>query len=586
MKKILSIIVTLFIIVNTTLWANYVININRDNKEYSDLLLEWYDYYQNKDYETTVDYYEKAYNICWNQQDCELVENLLVSVYYVLASNAYEIDDTETSIRRYKKLLGISPFEFSALVNIWIAYIWEDPQMALSYLKRAKKYAENQRDLELVENNIKSVEWILENFDDLKEEKKLKDLNKTNDTFVYKQYYLYYLNIFKAWKEIPNNGNTIIVAVIDDWIKYDHPDLKNNVWTNNWEILWNWIDDDGNWYIDDYVWWNFVKKSNDITPVWSHWTMIAWIIWATSNNKEWIAWIIPNWKVKLMSLIVFWDDWKATDKNIISAINYAIDNWANIINLSLWWELHEYSDKYDEVIKRANNKWIVVVAAAGNWDETKKPKVWINTSNDLLSPVCNGEYKYSIIWVWSLDKSWNVSSWSNYWNCVDVYSYWESIFSTSNSWDNLYLIWSWTSFSAPIVVGIIWLWQLKYWNIWVSDIYSTIKKSLSWNTIDVEKYLENLWKVALEALPQNVQTNNSKSLGWDDILYRNSEKDKIENAKQYLWDKAIMAEAIAEALKKKDSSTQKKVKEVVESFKDSDDEYTKNVGIYLWYLIQ
>ena len=586
MKKILSIIVTLFIIVNTTLWANYVINVNRDNKEYSDLLLKWYDYYQNKDYETTVDYYEKAYNICWNQQDCELVENLLVSVYYVLASNAYEIDDTETSIKRYKKLLGISPFEFSALVNIWIAYIWEDPQMALSYLKRAKKYAENQKDLELVENNIKSVEWILENFDDLKEEKKLKDLNKTNDTFVYKQYYLYYLNIFKVWKEIPNNVNTIIVAVIDDWIKYDHPDLKNNVWTNNWEILWNWIDDDGNWYIDDYVWWNFVKKSNDITPVWSHWTMIAWIIWATSNNKEWIVWIIPNWKVKLMSLIVFWDDWKAMDKNIISAINYAIDNWANIINLSLWWELHEYSDKYDEVIKRANNKWIVVVAAAGNWDETKKPKVWINTSNDLLSPVCNGEYKYSIIWVWSLDKSWNVSSWSNYWNCVDVYSYWESIFSTSNSWDNLYLIWSWTSFSAPIVVGIIWLWQLKYWNIWVSDIYSTIKKSLSWNTIDVEKYLENLWKVALEALPQNVQTNNSKSLGWDDILYRNSEKDKIENAKQYLWDKAIMAEAIAEALKKKDSSTQKKVKEVVESFKDSDDEYTKNVGIYLWYLIQ
>jgi hypothetical protein len=50
----------------------------------------------------------------------------------------------------------------------------------------------------------------------LKEEKELKALNKTNDEFVHKQYYLYYLNIFKAWEKIPNNDNVITIAIIDD----------------------------------------------------------------------------------------------------------------------------------------------------------------------------------------------------------------------------------------------------------------------------------------------------------------------------------------------------------------------------------
>jgi subtilisin family serine protease len=110
-----------------------------------------------------------------------------------------------------------------------------------------------------------------------------------------------------------------------------------------------------------------------------------------------------------MSLVAFGEDWKATDKDIISAINYAVDNWADIINLSLWWEMYEYSDSYDKVIKKANDKWVIIVAAAGNWDETKDPKIWINTTNDLLSPVCNGDYKYSVIWVWATDKDWNIA---------------------------------------------------------------------------------------------------------------------------------------------------------------------------------
>jgi len=541
-KSLLIIVITCIIIFNISLWADYTININPNNKEYADLLFKWYDYYQDEDFETAVYYYEQARDICSDSYDCDVAENLLVSAYYKLANDAYEADDTKSTIKRYKKLLAISPNEFSALVNIWIAYIWEDPETALSYLKKARRYAEDPEDIELVENNIKSVENILENFEQLKEEKELKALNKTNDEFVHKQFYLYYLNIFDAREKIPVNDNTITVAIIDDWIKYNHPDLKNSIWTNNWEEIWNWIDDDGNWYVDDYFWWNFVSKSNDITPSWSHWTMIAWIIWATSNNNSWIAWIIPNWRVKLMPLITFGEDWKATDKSIISAINYAVDNWADIINLSLWWELNEYSDAYNDIIQKANDKWVIIVAASGNWDETKDPKIWINTTNDLLSPVCNGDYKYSVIWVWATDKDWNIASWSNYWNCVDVYTYWESIFSTSNTWESLYAVWTWTSFSTPMVAGILWLWKLKYWNVWLSDVCSAIKWSSNGNTLDAVKYLDNLSKFSSETQPKNTttKTTDSVSLWWTNnwSTQNNVKNDAsdLEVAIQWMYD--------------------------------------------------
>jgi hypothetical protein len=42
----------------------------------------------------------------------------LVSAYYLLADEAYEEDDNQETIKRYKRLLSISPNEFTALVNI------------------------------------------------------------------------------------------------------------------------------------------------------------------------------------------------------------------------------------------------------------------------------------------------------------------------------------------------------------------------------------------------------------------------------------------------------------------------------------
>ena len=116
--------------------------------------------------------------------------------------------------------------------------------------------------------------------------------------------------------------------------------------------------------------------------------MVAGIIAWKLNNNIWIAWITPN--VKIIPLVVG-DIWgKADGYYIAKAIDYAIDNWANIINISLWGDRWDYKDIYSEYFKKANEKGIIVVVAAWNWDnDTSENSNWINTYVNKISPVCD-----------------------------------------------------------------------------------------------------------------------------------------------------------------------------------------------------
>lgn len=67
------------------------------------------------------------------------------------------------------------------------------------------------------------------------------------------------INVENVWKEITAGDPSIIVAVVDEGVKYTHPDLAANMWTNPKESA-NGNDDDGNGYIDDIHGFNFVKN--------------------------------------------------------------------------------------------------------------------------------------------------------------------------------------------------------------------------------------------------------------------------------------------------------------------------------------
>ncbi len=105
----------------------------------------------------------------------------------------------------------------------------------------------------------------------------------------------------KVW-DLVEHGKTyddreIVIAILDDSYQITHPDLINNIWTNNAEIPNDGIDNDQNGYIDDYYGLH-VDTRNDEHPLGSHGTKVAGIIGAEGNNTIGIAGV--NWKIKLM----------------------------------------------------------------------------------------------------------------------------------------------------------------------------------------------------------------------------------------------------------------------------------------------
>lgn len=99
-------------------------------------------------------------------------------------------------------------------------------------------------------------------------------------------------------------GDTIVVAVLDEGCKSNHPDWGNNLWKNYAEIPNNNIDDDGNGYIDDYKGWNIYDNNDNIDGdnfSGSHGTCVAGIIGAKGNNNTGVTGV--NWNVKIMFIL-------------------------------------------------------------------------------------------------------------------------------------------------------------------------------------------------------------------------------------------------------------------------------------------
>lgn len=92
-------------------------------------------------------------------------------------------------------------------------------------------------------------------------------------------------DVYAAW-QLCTGDPDVIVAVIDQGVKYDHEDLAANMWVNKGEIPDNGIDDDGNGYIDDVHGYNFTDNKGAITfsADYMHGTHVAGTIAAVNNN--------------------------------------------------------------------------------------------------------------------------------------------------------------------------------------------------------------------------------------------------------------------------------------------------------------
>ncbi|MBD2356225.1 S8 family serine peptidase [Tolypothrix sp. FACHB-123] len=156
-------------------------------------------------------------------------------------------------------------------------------------------------------------------------------------------------------------GQDVVVAVIDTGVDYNHLDLRNNIWTNTREIAGNNIDDDGNGYIDDAHGWNFVDNSNDPIDRNGHGTHVSGTI-AGENNGTGVTGIAYN--SRIMPVKVLNDSGSGSISSITQGIYYAVNQGANVINLSLGSDFPNSS--LASAIEYASSKGVVVVMAAGN----------------------------------------------------------------------------------------------------------------------------------------------------------------------------------------------------------------------------
>ncbi len=171
------------------------------------------------------------------------------------------------------------------------------------------------------------------------------------------------INAPEAWSTTTGDAG-VVVAVIDTGTDTNHPDLKNNLWTNPNEIAANGLDDDKNGYVDDVTGWDFYNNDAtvyDAADGDTHGTHVAGTI-AGEGNKD-LGVVGVNWRAKIMPLKFLGPNGGYTS-DAVEALNYAVAKGAKISNNS--WGGGGYSQALKDAIARADASGHLFVAAAGN----------------------------------------------------------------------------------------------------------------------------------------------------------------------------------------------------------------------------
>ena len=212
-----------------------------------------------------------------------------------------------------------------------------------------------------------------------------------NDSLLSQQWALEKIKAFSAW-DITKGSDSILVAVIDMGMDYNHIDLRNKLFQNQGEIgldnfgkdkRSNGIDDDNNGFIDDFRGWDFTDRvgfpfdstggdylgwDNDpyddsqSSLASGHGTQAAGVIGAEVNNISGIAGAAPN--VRILNIRSFDPSGNGEEDDAASALLYAAKMGAKVINMS--WGDYSFSYVLRDVIRYVYSQDVVLVASAGN----------------------------------------------------------------------------------------------------------------------------------------------------------------------------------------------------------------------------
>ena len=249
-----------------------------------------------------------------------------------------------------------------------------------------------------------------------------------------------------AWQT--TNGDGAVIAVIDSGVDTDHPDLDDNLWVNSDELLTG-TDSDGNGYIDDINGYDFVafdypgtggttprtggdpnltadpdpnpEPNNDnedgeggADSGAEHGTHVAGIAAAEGGNAEGVIGAAPG--AKIMALRALDDEGQGILSQIQDAVDYAIDNGADVINMSLSTDGgpsgSAYTSSFNQSIEDAWSTGVSVVAAAGNTAKDLAAFPESPVSNDCGTSCLTGSNK--VIGVAALSNDDSRAGYSNF----------------------------------------------------------------------------------------------------------------------------------------------------------------------------
>jgi len=200
-----------------------------------------------------------------------------------------------------------------------------------------------------------------------------------NDPYFIKQWYLYNrnpsqevngktgtpgadINVVPAW-DITKGSANVVVAVIDEGITPNHPDLPNSRQVrlpgSNFAYLYDGTNDPDN-----------PSPTVSTTVPYNHGNAVAGIIAATQDNNEGISGIAPHCRIMPVKIILGNDEFGnpyPVASIAADAINFAVNNGANIISCS--WGTGGSSNEFPTIVDAIENALmnnVTVLFAIGN----------------------------------------------------------------------------------------------------------------------------------------------------------------------------------------------------------------------------
>ncbi|MEW6284358.1 MAG: S8 family peptidase, partial [Candidatus Eremiobacterota bacterium] len=239
-----------------------------------------------------------------------------------------------------------------------------------------------------------------------------------------------------------------IIATIDTGADYNHPDLKDNIWTNPGEIPGDGIDNDGNGVIDDVHGYNALAQTGDPMDGHSHGTHVAGTIAASGNNTQGVVGV--NWNATVMPIKIFSDQGSTDAASIIRGITYATRMGARVTSNS--WGGGQFNQAIYDAFKDSPALHIMAAGNSGT-DNDRSPHY--PSSYDMPNNVA----------VAASDRNDAMASFSCYGKTsVDLAAPGVDIYSTVPTAQGSYDFMSGTSMATPHVSGVAGLIAAAYPN--------------------------------------------------------------------------------------------------------------------------